>query len=953
MNMNTRHLLSISSILIGSYVLSGCDVSSGSSDGGVSSSSQDPDPVVIDFPIAYIERPIPLDEDGEPVADDILDPSAFNPGARLFFKARAQVSAPETIITEGIFPMVVDEDDPDAEPMEPLYDVKDLTVSYDGLRLLFAMRAPELENVDEDDQPTWNIWEYNLETATLRRIIESDINAEGGQDVDPAYLPDGRIVFSSTRQRRSKAILLDENKPQFSALTEDGEETEAFLLHVMDEDGSNLEQITFNQSHDLEPTVLDSGEIVFLRWDNYATSNLDRLSLYKTNPDGSGTELLYGYHSQDTGTNDTEATFIDPIQTPAGELLVTLRSRQSLRLGGDLITIDTANFVENDRTTPTAAVTGTAQKSATVGTIFTDDSVSPRGYFNSAFPIFDGTNRLLVSWSSCFVQGVNIGVYVNLNGELINDMGEFVNEDGDLLADDEAPVVPDVDDIGTYPCSESILDLPEIAEAPPMFGLWTYDPLLETQTPVVLAKTDTIYSEAVVMDERPLPLYIPPIWADPDVQALADEDVGVVHIHSVYDFHGEDNTTVGIAAMRDPAQTPADQRPARFIRIMKAVSMPDEDVYDFDNSAFGRAGRQMKDILGYVPVEPDGSAMFKVPADVAFTFSILDANGRRVPGYLGDRHRNWLSVRAGETRQCGGCHTGQEERPHGRSDAEIASANTGALGGVPFENSVLLDEFDTPHPAPEVGETMAAYYARLNGARTPSVNIYFNDDWTDANVMPKFASYELEYADLPSATAPVSSACQSNWNSLCRVVINYVDHIQPLWEVDRQVFDAMDVLVEDRTCTSCHNQRDADGMPQVPAGQLELVADQSPDNADYYTSFDELFFPDVPQEIVDGALIDETVQATDANGNLLFQTDVDGNLILDVDGNPIPILVTVAARPAYVNSAGARSNTRFFNIFVPGGTHDGYMEPAELKLLSEWLDIGGQYYNNPFDAPAN
>jgi hypothetical protein len=29
------------------------------------------------------------------------------------------------------------------------------------------------------------------------------------------------------------------------------------------------------------------------------------------------------------------------------------------------------------------------------------------------------------------------------------------------------------------------------------------------------------------------------------------------------------------------------------------------------------------------------------------------------------------------------------------------------------------------------------------------------------------------------------------------------------------------------------------------------------------------------------------------------------------------------------------------------------MNIAELRLLSEWLDIGAQYFNDPFAAPAN
>jgi hypothetical protein len=43
--------------------------------------------------------------------------------------------------------------------------------------------------------------------------------------------------------------------------------------------------------------------------------------------------------------------------------------------------------------------------------------------------------------------------------------------------------------------------------------------------------------------------------------------------------------------------------------------------------------------------------------------------------------------------------------------------------------------------------------------------------------------------------------------------------------------------------------------------------------------------------------------------------------------------------------------------FAPGSgsTHAGYLTPAELRLVSEWLDIGAQYFNNPWDpaVPVN
>ena len=50
-----------------------------------------------------------------------------------------------------------------------------------------------------------------------------------------------------------------------------------------------------------------------------------------------------------------------------------------------------------------------------------------------------------------------------------------------------------------------------------------------------------------------------------------------------------------------------------------------------------------------------------------------------------------------------------------------------------------------------------------------------------------------------------------------------------------------------------------------------------------------------------------------------------------------------------MSAAGAVASSTFFNTFETG-THVGRLTTAELKLIAEWLDIGAQYYNNPFDA---
>ena len=584
----------------GSALLAGCGGGGEQGSGAGPGSGQSPDPVIVDLPIAYVKRPIPVDDNGVRVADDALEPAEFRPGAELIIRDRASASSPERVLTTGVFA--------DGE----LYDVKDLEPSFDGDKLLFAMRAPEIPNADDDEQPTWNIWEYQFSTNTLRRIIESDTNARAGQDIAPQYLADGRIVFTSTRQRQARSILLDEGKPQYSGGIESDRDQPAFVLHVMDSDGSNIRQISFNQSHDLNPTLLGSGEVLFSRWDRSPGNN--SISLYKINPDGRQLDFVYGYHSQDTGSNDTEGRFLHPREMPDGRILVSLRPTQTNRLGGDIVAVDSVNFTEHDQSemsNPSAASSGEGQQSLAFSPVFTNGTPSPHGHFSSVFPLHDGTNRLLVSWAQC-------------------------------------RLLDPADNTTIIPCTEANLALPNVAEAAPLYGIWSYNLDDQSQQPIVTGEEDIVFTEVVAMQPRDLPTNIEDGQPGTDLDAdLVSESVGVLHIRSVYDLDGTDTSANGIAALADPLQTTGAQRPARFLRIVKAVPMPDDDVLDFDNSAFGRSAQQlMREIIGYTPIQPDGSVKVKVPANIPFMVSVLDENGRRISNQpIGGRHNNWLQLR--------------------------------------------------------------------------------------------------------------------------------------------------------------------------------------------------------------------------------------------------------------------------------------------------------------------
>ena len=868
-------------------VVAGCG---GSGDGSVGiGTGQDPDPVAPDFPIAYTKGPL-FDEDMNLQTNtDLRDILRFNVGTDLYVRDRASPTAPERNVSERF--------------TEGTGDVMGVEMSSDGTKILFAMRGPVDEGLalDDEDQPKWNIWEYVIATDTLRRLIVSDLTAQQGHDLSPHYLADGRIIFVSTRQQTAKAILLNDGKPQFDARDEDRDEP-AFVLHVMSDDGRDeFRQVSFNQSSDYEPTVLDNGKVMFSRWDH--AGNVNGIHLYQTNPDGTELELLYGAESHLTGTNSSSVQFISAREMADGRIMAIVRPFDHPELGGAITIIDTPTYVENTQSVASSpGFTGPAQTAATPNQVRTDLEPSPGGRFSSAFPLWDGTGRVLTTWSICR-----------------------------LAEPDPADPTQQI----FVPCTPDRLAAtnPPPVVAPPLYGVWMYDPTTQTQQPIVIGVEGVLVSDVVAAQPRPNPDFIPDKLPGVDFDAdLATEGAGILNIRSVYDIDGA--ASVNIAAVADPVTTPAANRPARFLRVEKAVAIPDEDTVDLDDTAFGPNIQQgMREVIGYAPIEPDGSVRIKVPANVALAVSVLDANGRRISA----RHQNWLQVAPGQELTCNGCHAPASNLSHGRS-ASFNAAYAGApTTGVPFPNTVSTF-------SPDAGDTMADVRTRVScqtdcAALEPSLDVVYTDVWTDPAATAPAMAFSYEYLDL-TTTPPANGNCIANWTPACRVIINYETHIHPLWSVSRQVIDPMTMaVIADNTCaqSGCHAPVNAVAAAMVPAGQLDLTDGISPDEADQFNAYRELLFADNRQILNGGALQDEQVQiGVDAMGN--------------------PILAPVSVAPS-MSPAGARVSS-FFSCFDAGGggcpsrSHVGDLSGAELKLLAEWLDIGAQYYNNPFDVPV-
>ena len=148
--------------------------------------------------------------------------------------------------------------------------IRDPAVSWDGGRILFAWKKSDLG----DD---YHLYEMDVQTRRIRQLTDG----LGFADYEGAYLPDGGIVFSSTR----------------CVQTVDCWWTEVSNLYACDPDGRSIRRLGFDQVHTNYPTVLDDGRVIYTRWEYMDRGQIFPQALFHMQPDGTGQTAYYGNNS--------------------------------------------------------------------------------------------------------------------------------------------------------------------------------------------------------------------------------------------------------------------------------------------------------------------------------------------------------------------------------------------------------------------------------------------------------------------------------------------------------------------------------------------------------------------------------------------------------------------------------------------------------------------------------
>ncbi|MGQ9730614.1 MAG: HzsA-related protein [Candidatus Zipacnadales bacterium] len=444
-------------------------------------------------------------------------------------------------------------------------------ISYDGAKVLFAYcryypeTAMNPNKVDKSSIPEdafFHVYEMNIDGSGVRRLTRGKYD-----DFDARYLPNGDIVFLSTRRGQAircgtesaLATLLQDALPDsYVRCGGDNHRPVAiYTLHVMDANGERIRAISPFENFEWTPSIANDGRILYARWDYVDRTNMPFMSLWSTRPDGTHPEIVYGNFTR------SPHCIFEARPIPSSHKLIFTASAHHSITGGSLVLLDPAVGVDGvepiTRLTPEVC--------------FPEAEGWPGSYYLNPYPLAE--QYYLTAWS-----------YQPLQSQ------------------------------GTQNATGAI-------------GVYYFD---------AFGTLELLYRAPAINCMYPLPLKPrprPPILPN----QLNESDEGRMVLLNVYD---------GLPGIKRGT-----------VKALRIVGVPPKTQPHMNAPVLGITGDDPgKFVLGTVPVEPDGSAYFHVPAGVSLFFQALDGQGFAV-----QTMRTVTYVQPGQTLSCIGCHEPRADSP--------------------------------------------------------------------------------------------------------------------------------------------------------------------------------------------------------------------------------------------------------------------------------------------------
>lgn len=497
-----------------------------------------------------------------------------------------------------------------------------LDVSRDGNRVLFAYcEVPSIPvNRDECLDRVYHLYEWSRAAGSVRQLTDGPFDDFAGR-----YLPDGRIVFLSTR--RGGYHRCGRGPCPVHVLT------------LAEADGSHPRPISFHETHEWDPAVLHDGRIIYTRWDYVDRHAVFYQMLWTARPDGSGVAAFYGNNTW----NPVGVWEARPV--PGSHRVMATAAAHHAMTAGSIILIDPQRG--NDGLEPLERLT--------------PDALFPE----SEVPV--GNLSREEYWSAGVVDRSRIEVPVEARrwpGHCYRSPWPFseafflASYSFDRLIGEPDPNPPAM--FGVYLC-DRFGNKELLHRDPAISALWAM-PLSPRNGPVRLAALDDEAARNGPAAARPSSADAPPAKGEgvmrPVSLAGADLASAAESAGQGRDCRDEASRAYGTLILQNvyASWKPLPAVPIRRLRVVQVLPKSTPHINDpmvgLPNASPG------KQVLGTVPVEADGSAHFTVPAGVPIAFQALDEHGRAV-----QTMRSLTYLQPGETLSCVGCHEPRHVAP--------------------------------------------------------------------------------------------------------------------------------------------------------------------------------------------------------------------------------------------------------------------------------------------------
>ena len=431
----------------------------------------------------------------------------------------------------------------------PLGCYSTLSLSYDAKTAYFAFGECRGEPVEYGslEQPHYRLFALDIPNNELRQLTKARFD-----DFDPCPLPDGGIAFCSTR------------RGGYTRCNNPWEPIPVYTLHRMDADGENIRTLSFHETNEWHPSVLNDGRIAYTRWDYVDRSAANFHGLWATNPDGTAPVSLFGNYTAHI------CACYEPHAVPGSQKILFVAGAHHADVGGSLVMLDPARvgldaakggdrFDAVERLTPEVCYPEGNE----------GDGGWPKSYFHSPWPLSE--NYFLVSFGTGPIPGMSSGGKKDTTGLY------YLDRFGNL-------------------------------------ELLYRDSKLAAMYPIPVAA-------------RP----VPPVVKGTCDASLADE---------------------GEFMIDDVRRSHLALPPGRTIRELRVFQVLPKTTPTANEPRIGHANAESaRMFLGTVPVEADGSAYFRAPAQKPLYFQAVDAEGRAIQSM-----RSVTYLQPGERRGCVGCH---------------------------------------------------------------------------------------------------------------------------------------------------------------------------------------------------------------------------------------------------------------------------------------------------------